>query len=197
VRRYLAVAATTAMMVLGTGAVASAADAAIAPVTPVANVNLQRYLGRWYQIAAIPLFFERICAEDDTANYTIAADGNVSVANNCTLTTGGDYDVTGEGLVDNAPANSEISVSFIDLFGLHLFPKTPNYDIVGLDPGYRWAVVVSPNRLSAFVLSRTPRLGAAATSATQAILSANGFNPCRLEVTVQDGGASAPVPYCP
>lgn len=195
--RYLAVAAVTTMVALGTADATSAATPVKPPVTPVPSVNLQRYLGKWYQIAAIPLFFEKICAKDDTANYTLAADGNVSVANNCTTTAGGDYDVTGEALVDNAPADSELSVSFIDLFGLKFFPTTPNYDIIGLNPGYRWAVVVSPNRLSAFILSRTPSLSAASISATQSILSANGFNPCKLEVTVQDGGASAAVPYCP
>jgi apolipoprotein D and lipocalin family protein len=105
--------------------------------------------------------------------------------------------VTGEARPDNPPDDSTLSVSFLDFFGLKFFSATPNYDIIGLDPDYQWAVVVSPNLLSAFILSRDPTLSAAEIATTQSILSDNGINPCRLRFTVQDGGASAPTRYCP
>jgi apolipoprotein D and lipocalin family protein len=193
-------ASALAAAIIASGALAGTAAAAVpsAPkVTPVASVDLSQYVGNWFQIAAIPLIFEAGCVKDSTARYTIAADGNLSVANNCTTSSGGDYEVTGEGRPDNAPADSTLSVSFLDFFGIKFFAPTPNYDIIGLDPDYQWAVVVSPNLLSAFILSRTPALTADQIATTQSILAANGLNPCRLRFSVQDGGASTPARYCP
>jgi apolipoprotein D and lipocalin family protein len=196
-RRFLTVGAVaTTLTAAGFAGVASSAAASTSPVTPVASVNLTDYLGAWYQIADIPLIFEDSCAKDAMANYTLAADGNVSVSNTCSTTTGGTYDVTGEAKIDNAPADSSLTVSFIDLFGDKFFNPRPNYDIIGLDPDYQWAVVVSPNRLSAFILSRTPALTSTQITDTEAALTSNGFNPCRLEVTPQDGGLTTAVKYC-
>jgi apolipoprotein D and lipocalin family protein len=166
------------------------------PITPVASVNLPEYLGKWFQVAAIPEIFEAACVKDATADYTLAADGNLSVANDCTTRNDGIYEVTGEARSDNAPADSTLTVSFIDFFGLKFFSATPNYDIIGLDPSYQWAVVASPNRLSAFILSRTPTLTSPQVAITQAVLSDNEINPCFLQVTVQDGGATSPTQYC-
>ncbi len=194
-RISLTAAAAAMTIMLGTAGVASAATTP-PPITPVPSINLQQYLGSWYQIAAIPAIYELVCAKDATANYTLAADGNISVANDCTRRNGTVDQVTGEAQPDNPPDDSTLSVSFIDLFGLKFFSPTPNYEIIGLDPGYAWAVVVSPDYRSAFILSRTPALSAAQIATTQSILTANGFDPCRLRVTVQDGGASAAVPYC-
>jgi apolipoprotein D and lipocalin family protein len=193
-------ASALAAVIIASGALAGTAAAAVqsvSTVTPVTSVDLPQYLGNWFQIAAIPLIFEAACAKDATATYTLAADGDLSVANNCTTSSGGDYQVTGEARPDNPPGDSTLSVSFLDFFGLKFFSATPNYDIIGLDPDYQWAVVVSPNLLSAFILSRDPTLSAAEIATTQSILSDNGINPCRLRFTVQDGGASAPTRYCP
>jgi apolipoprotein D and lipocalin family protein len=195
-RRQIAVAGVLVAASLGTAASAVAASAGPSQITPVSSVDLTQYKGKWFQIAALPAIYEAVCRKDDTANYTFAADGNISVANNCTTVFGGDYAVTGEARPDNAPADSELSVSFIDLFGLKFFTKVPNYNIVGLDPNYQWAVVVSPNNTGAFVLSRTPALDPSIEAQTQAILQANGYNPCTLKFTVQDGGATAALPYC-
>lgn len=184
--------ALCAITTLGFAASASAR----APLTPVPSVNLNQYVGRWFQIATIPAIFEAVCAKDDTANYTFAADGNISVANDCTTRTGTDDQVTGEGRPDNAPADSTLSVSFIDFFGAKFFAPTPNYVIIGLDPAYQWAIVASPNRLTAFVLARSPTLTPSQIATTQQILSSNGISPCELQLTVQDGGAPSPIPYC-
>jgi apolipoprotein D and lipocalin family protein len=198
VRRIPAAFAVAVVVALGgMTATAAASRGSLAPVTPVPSVNIPQYLGKWFQIAAIPAVYELACAKDATANYTLAADGNLSVANDCTTRSGGVYQVTGEARPDNPPADSTLSVSFLDLFGVKFFAATPNYEVIGLDPGYAWAVVASPNHLSAFVLSRTPALAAEQISTTQAILRANGFDPCWLRSTVQDGGATAAVPYCP
>ncbi|SOD72313.1 apolipoprotein D and lipocalin family protein [Jatrophihabitans sp. GAS493] len=165
-------------------------------VQPVASVDLTRYVGSWYQVAAIPQIFEVQCAANSTAVYTARSDGTVGVDNTCTTWWGSVSQVLGVARIENKPANSVLTVSFLNLFGQQLFFGGPNYEIVGLDSGYRWAVVVSPDRGSAFVLSRTPALSSAATAAVRAVLTRNGISPCALMTTPQAGGIGVSKKFC-
>ncbi len=49
------------------------------PVRTVAAVDLARYAGKWYEIAAFPMFFQRQCVGDTTAEYGLRPDGDISV----------------------------------------------------------------------------------------------------------------------
>ena len=49
----------------------------------VQSVDLNRYAGKWYEIARLPMFFQRNCASDVTATYTLQATGKVEVNNQC------------------------------------------------------------------------------------------------------------------
>lgn len=53
------------------------------PTTPqtVARVDLDRYMGTWYEIARLPMFFQRHCASDVTANYSQQPNGAIKVDN--------------------------------------------------------------------------------------------------------------------
>src|SRR5690606_8945705 len=64
-----------------------------APET-VGKVDLQRYQGAWYEIARLPLFFQRKCAQSE-AHYALQADGSVAVTNRCRTLDGGDQQVVG------------------------------------------------------------------------------------------------------
>ncbi|RYG41793.1 hypothetical protein EON79_20145, partial [bacterium] len=48
-------------------------------VTPVSQVDLERYLGRWYEIRRLPLRWEDEAASDITATYAVGEDGAVRV----------------------------------------------------------------------------------------------------------------------
>ena len=52
------------------------------PLETVNFVNLERYTGRWYEIARYPHFFERGCT-GVTADYSIRDDGRIEVINTC------------------------------------------------------------------------------------------------------------------
>ena len=66
--------------------VAAAAPIAVArtPLQTVPHVDLDRYAGRWYEIATIPAFFQRKCARDTAAEYRSGDDGMLVVVNSCT-----------------------------------------------------------------------------------------------------------------
>lgn len=61
----------------------SKANATPIKPTPVAHVDLAKYAGKWYEIARLPMYFQRNCASDVTANYTANADGSIKVDNQC------------------------------------------------------------------------------------------------------------------
>lgn len=192
VRTAAAAALVTAAALAGTTATASAATA---PTKPVASVDLTRYIGSWYQVAAIPQWFSLQCAKDSTATYTANADGTIGVRNACTTYWGSSSVVTGKAKVQNAPANSELAVSFFKLFGQQIYTGT-NYQVIGLGAAYDWAVITDPARSSAFVISRTPALTSAQKATVQSVLSANAIDPCRLQVTPVTGGESKAGAFC-
>ena len=54
----------------------------MAPPKTVDSVDLERYQGTWYEIARLPMFFQRNCVESE-AHYRLQDDGSVAVTNRC------------------------------------------------------------------------------------------------------------------
>ena len=157
--------------------VSSAAALAQTPVASVPAVDLARYSGKWFEIASFPMFFQRNCVADATAEYAAAADGALTVHNRCRTESGFD-DATGKATVVEGYGNSRLKVSFF-------WPFKADYWVVGLDPDYRWAVVGNPNRKYLWLLSRTPQLPPALLEAALAAASAQGFDLSQLRYTRQ------------
>ncbi|MEV4479600.1 lipocalin family protein [Micromonospora coxensis] len=196
-RRGAAVAAAAAVTVLATAVPAQAATAVdTGPLTPVPSVDVQRYAGDWYQVAAIPAIFEIQCFKNVKARYDVQPDGTIGVRNSCRTIIGTTSAVTGRARSENPPANSALTVSFLKLGGEWRYLGGPNYIVIGLDPQYRWAVVGDPDRSSGFVLSREPALTEGQTVAARAALTANGYDVCDFRTTRQDGGATRAGSFC-
>ena len=151
------------------------------PVASVAAVDLTRYAGRWYEIAAFPMFFQRNCLGDTTAEYTLRPDGEVTVDNRCRTETGIDRAV-GRAWPVEGGGNAQLKVSFF-------WPFRSDYWIIGLAPDYRWAVVGNPNRKYLWILSRTPQLPQAELDAALAAARAQGYDTSRLVFTRQGDAA--------
>lgn len=162
------------------------------PPTPMATVTgfeVERYLGEWHQVAAIPAWFQRDCVADTKAHYAQAEDGLLKVLNSCR---------TADGTVDRAEARArfvdgradgKLEVTFVEVLGFWLWPAAGNYWIVGLDGDYRWSVVGEPSRKYAWVLARSPSLDAGVLRAVRQILEREGYDSCALLLTTpQDSG---------
>lgn len=123
-----------------------------APMRVVPSVDLNRYMGKWYEIARLPNRFQRDCASDSTANYTLRPDGKITVLNECRRPDGRPKSAEGTARVasDKGP-NTKLKVTFF-------WPFSGNYWIIDLDPDYRWAVVGEPDRKYLWILSREPEL---------------------------------------
>jgi len=140
---------------------ALAGCAAVAPREPLptaASVDLARYAGTWYEIARLPMWFQRHCV-DSKAVYTARPDGAVGVHNECVTKSGGFDQADGVATVVDPKTNARLTVVFDNFFAKLFGPsRDGNYWIIDLDPEYRTAMVGTPDRRYLWILSRAPAL---------------------------------------
>jgi apolipoprotein D and lipocalin family protein len=123
---------------------------AFAQLRTVPYVEVDRYLGTWYQIARNPLIFEGNCV--CSRQVLSVSNGRVDVYNSCNEPSTGELrEIRGFATNNDPSTNAQFTVDF----GL---PHTGQYWIIGLDTEYRYAVVSDPSKLSLYVLSKTPTL---------------------------------------
>lgn len=156
----------------------------VPPLETVPYVDVEQYMGKWYEIASYPTFFNSRCTAT-TAEYTLQADGTVKVVNTCRLDdpSGPVNRIEGTARVVNAETNAELEVSF------SLFARG-DYWIIDLDEDYQWAVVGDPGRLTLFILSRTPTLPDDVYEGILTRVRAKCYNPDSLQRTEQVAGDS-------
>lgn len=121
-------------------------------VSVVDDFQLQRYLGKWYEIARLDHRFERGLSEV-TAEYSLRDDGGVKVLNS-------GYDpqkqkrvsAEGKAYFIDTPEQGRLKVSF---FG----PFYASYNIIALDKeNYSYAMIAGPDFDYFWILSRTPQM---------------------------------------
>ena len=124
------------------------------PLNTVEKVELDKYLGVWYEVARKPLSFQKKCARDISARYTLNENGNVVVDNRCYDQEGKFSQSLGEAYVQNAPFNSKLKVSFLPEAIRWLPVGRGDYWILKLDNDYQTVLVGEPSRKYMWVLSR-------------------------------------------
>jgi apolipoprotein D and lipocalin family protein len=143
-------------------------------VEVVPAVDLARYMGRWYEIAHLPVWFQRNCASNTTATYTLRPDGKVTVLNECRAKDGRVKSARGVARVARTEGpNTRLKVRFIG-------PFEGDYWIIDLDPEYQWAVVGEPGCRYLWILSREPRLDSAIFEQVVDRARRQGFSTSRL-----------------
>lgn len=143
-------------------------------VKVVPSVDLSRYMGRWYEIAHLPVWFQRDCTGNTTATYSLRPDGRVTVLNECRTKGGRLKAARGVARVARKEGpNTKLKVSF---FG----PFEGDYWILDLDPEYRWAVVGEPRCRYLWILSREPHLEAAVFERVVDHARRQGYDTSRL-----------------
>ncbi|AKC87669.1 lipocalin family protein [Pseudoxanthomonas suwonensis] len=149
--------------------------AAAAPVTSVPELELSRYAGHWYEIAHLPVSFQRQCAADVTATYSLRADGTIGVRNAC-RTRGGDQAVA-EGVartVEDHPGR--LQVRFVPGWLSWVPLVWADHWVIVLDPEYQWAVVGDPGRKYLWILAREPTMEAGLFEQLKAQAEAMGYD---------------------
>src|SRR6185436_1116625 len=131
-----------------------------APVRTVPSVDLNRYLGDWFEIARLPNRFQTNCFGNVRATYASTADGRLEVTNRCSRQNGEVIEAKGVAKVVDTQSFARLKVRFAPAV-LSLLPMVwGDYWIIGLTDDYSWAVVGSPDRKYLWLLSRTPIMDA-------------------------------------
>lgn len=138
-------------------------------VRVVDGFELDRYLGRWYEIARLDHPFERGLSHV-TAEYSIRQDGGVDVLNRGFDMEAGEWqEAVGRAYFVEAPDVGRLKVSF---FG----PFYGGYNIIALDQEhYAHALVCGPDRSYLWILARSPVLDGATVEALVHRASELGF----------------------
>ncbi len=152
------------------------------PVETVDYVDVERYLGLWYQIASYidPRIGDLAGV---TAEYTLNQDGTVKVVNKGIVggLDGTPVMIEGIARVVDEETNAKLAVSFPD-FGI---TDEAEYWIIELAEDYSYAVVTNSNRSSLFILSRTPTMEESVYQDIIDRLTMQCFDPGKIILTPQ------------
>lgn len=148
------------------------------PLEVVEHVDLNRYTGKWFEIARYPNRFQKDCATDTTATYTLRKDGKIEVVNSCMRKDHKLKSARGTAKVVDPRTNAKLKVTFF-------WPFYGDYWIIDLDSDYRYAVVGDPGRRYLWILSRTPHMDETEYQKILTNIRDAGYDPERLMKTAQ------------
>lgn len=183
-RLSLACALGGALLCAGLTAQAQTAPTPPLPVTPIERLDVSRYLGRWYELAKLPNWFQKKCVADTSAEYRLLANGQLGVLNQCRTASGEMQQANGVARQRAGGSTSQLEVRFAPQWLAWLPLVWGTYWVVDLDADYTLAAVSEPEREYLWILARQPQLDPARKDALLQRLAAMGLPVDRLEWTV-------------
>jgi len=129
-------------------------------VATVAHLDLEKYLGLWYEIGRLPLKYEEDGARDVTAEYSLDTDGSIRVDNRCLGEDGKPTQALGRAKPADDEDTARLTVSFLPKL-LRWIPFTEgDYWVLKIDEAYTTALVGTPDRANLWLLARAPHIDA-------------------------------------
>lgn len=126
------------------------------PLPTSQDVDLARYIGKWYTISSLPQYYTRNC-QGQTAEYDVIDEKAIAVKNTCFKENGKIKIINGKGVIQDAPNNARLLVRF-NTFWTSLFRIKGEYVIIKLSDGYDSVMVGSTDRKALWIMSRTPSI---------------------------------------
>ena len=164
-------------------------------VKTVQSVDLNKYTGLWYEIASMPQVYQKQCVKNAIAEYKLINKNFISITNSCETSNGERMVAEGRARIIDKKTQSKLEIIFMTMYGWK-FTSRGQYWILGIGENYSYAVVGTPDRGSAWILSRTPELKQDHLSQAHDILNQQGFNTCRLMTSVQTLGVQQSKSLC-
>ncbi|WP_353155563.1 lipocalin family protein [Herminiimonas fonticola] len=155
-------------------------------VKPVAQVDLTRYVGKWYEIARFPNGFQKDCVANVSAQYNKREDGEIDVINRCKERDGKQEEVIGRARVADKVSNAKLKVRFAPDWLSWLSFVWADYWIIDLAPDYSIAAVGESSREYLWILARTPTIPASEYEVIVNRITEQGFDTSKLVKTRQD-----------
>ncbi len=137
------------------------------------NVDVGRYIGKWYAVTTLPQSFTKGCVSQ-TAEYGILSEKSISVLNTCYKENGKTKTITGKAVIVDSTTNARLEVTFNNFF-TRLFRVKGEYVIIKLSEGYDTVLVGSTDRKSLWILSRTPNIDPATFAEYKAFAKSLNF----------------------
>lgn len=147
---------------------------------PVEQVDLERYMGLWYEIARYPNSFQDQLV-GVTAEYILNDDGETFQV----INRGRMQNLDGPERRSEAVGGIIDSETFARLYVQFIWPFRADYWIIDLADDYSYAVVGQPSKQYLWLLSRTPTLERDVLQGILDRLPANGYDPRKLDLTPQ------------
>ncbi|MGB2868947.1 MAG: lipocalin family protein [Bacteroidota bacterium] len=129
------------------------------PLEVVPSIEVDKYMGTWYEIARLPNSFQSSCKGEITATYTLLEDGKIKVVNKCKKEDGSYSEAEGKAKrADEDLPNSKLKVRFAPAYLSWLPFVWGNYWIIDLAKDYTYAVIGEPDRKYLWILARKPAI---------------------------------------
>lgn len=148
-------------------------------IKPVTNFNATRYLGKWYEIARKDYYFER-GLDHVTAEYSLKKDGTLRVINR-------GYDPAKSKWKESEGKARFVGTENVAALKVSFFgPFYAGYNVIAIDPDYKYALVSGQSRDYLWILSRTPEIPTDIRVKYLEIAMENGFRTNDLVWVNQD-----------
>ena len=149
------------------------------PINVVDELDAIQYAGLWYSVYELPVFYgiypfgysSEKCI-NSTATYTVESENTINVLNKCILR-GREKQI--EGTARYANISDKNGALIVNFFGFD-----SDYNVIGLDENYQWAVVGTKNRENLWFLSRTPTIDETLLDEMKDIAESEGFDTSNL-----------------
>jgi len=147
--------------------------------TTVKELDLNRYLGTWYEIARFPHSFEKNLV-GVTATYSLREDDKIKVLNQGYKNSfDGELSVAeGKAKINNKLEPGKLKVSFFWIF-------YADYNVLELDENYQYVMIGSSSDKYFWILSRTPKMAPEVYEMLLEKARKRGYNLAKLEKVLQ------------
>ena len=145
---------------------------------PAKAVELQSYLGRWYEMARYEAPFQKGC-EGVTADYSLRDDGGIKVINSCRqgAVDGKLKQATGKAKIVDSASGAKLKVSF---FG----PFYGDYWVLDRADDYSWSIVGEPSGRYLWILTRTAKPDATIRQQLETRVKQLGYDWSLIRITI-------------
>ncbi|AZC15828.1 MULTISPECIES: lipocalin family protein [Pseudomonas] len=164
---------------------ATSRDDSLAPKT-ASHVELKRYQGTWYELARLPMYFQRNCAQSE-ARYTLLPDATMAVLNRC-LTPEWKWEEARGTATPQVPGQTDKLWVRFDNWFTRLLPGVAKgeYWVLYVSDDYKTAIVGNPNRRYLWLLSRTKEVNETVREELLSKARQQGYDTTRLIWRVSD-----------
>ena len=128
------------------------------PLQAIEELQLDRYLGVWYEIARKPFAAQKHCEYAARSIYTLNENGQIAIDQHCLNRQGREYQQSAEGFIANAPFNSKLKVSYLPEAVRWIPVWRGDYWVLKIDADYQTVLVGEPKRQYLWLLAREPAL---------------------------------------